>query len=161
MSERTLAVAVAQGPNPGDTGPQLIIDLDESVLINLNAAFFESQVGVIGHSPNCDEYMRACDLRRADRTIHVCCHRPAIRGELNAFGVEAHLNTLCLERGLDRRGYFYILVGQQTRLLLYHCDVAAKASIHLREFKADVTSADDDQMRRQLLELEKRRAGQI
>ena len=80
--------------------------------------------------------------------------------ELNAFGPKSYLNTLRFECGLDRRAHFQILVGQKTRLFLYHCDIAAKSSIHLREFKADVTSADDKQMRRQFLKFEERCARQ-
>jgi hypothetical protein len=79
---------------------------------------------------------------------------------LNAFGLESYLNTLCFECALDRRSHFRILVGQKASVLLYHCDFAAKSPIHLREFKSDVTSPDDNQMRRQLLEFEKRCACQ-
>src|ERR1700722_17978288 len=104
--------------------------------------------------------MRARDLRRPLRAPHVCSHRRGIVGELNAFGPKSNLNTLCFERALDRRGHFRILVGQKMRLFLYHRDIAAESSIHLREFEADVTSADDKQMRGQFLELEKRRACQ-
>ena len=80
--------------------------------------------------------------------------------KLNAFGPKPYLSTLCFECGLDHRSHFQILVEQKTRLFLYHCYIAAKSSIHLRELKADVTSAGDNQMRRPLLEFEKRCACQ-
>src|SRR5882757_2580648 len=93
--------------------------------------------------------------------MYVCGHRLAIAGEFNAFGLKSYLNILCFEGGLDLRGHLRILVGQKPRLFLYHRDIAAKSSIHLREFKADVTSADDNQMRRQLFQFEKRCACQV
>src|ERR1700722_4895404 len=104
--------------------------------------------------------MRACDLRGTHRTKHFRGHRLAIVGELNAFGLKPYLNTLGFECALDRRANFRILLEQKPRVFLYHRDIAAKSSIHLREFKANVTSADDHQMRRQLLEFEKRCACQ-
>src|SRR5580704_7165328 len=96
--------------------------------------------------------MRATDSRRTYRTMDVCGYRLGIGSEFNAFGLKSYLNTLCFEGVLDRCGHFRILVGQETRLFFYHGDIAAKSSIHLRELKADVTSADNKQMRRQLLE---------
>jgi hypothetical protein len=67
--------------------------------------------------------------------MHVCSHRIGIGSELNAFGPKSYLNALCFECGLDRSGHFHILMGQKTRLFLYHGDIAAKSSIHLREFR--------------------------
>jgi propanediol utilization protein len=81
-------------------------------------------------------------------------------GEFNAFGPKSHLNTLGFKCALNRGGHFRIFLGQKTRLFLDHGDIAAKSSIHLREFKADITPANDNQMRRQLLEREKRCACQ-
>src|SRR5882724_8924954 len=146
MGERTLAIAVAQCPDAGYIGAQLIIDLDEAGVIRLHASLFKAQVVGVGHPPHRHEYMRPCDLRRTHGTMHVGGHRLGIVRELYAFGFESYLNTLCFKRGLDRSANFRILVGQKTSVFLYHGDLAAKSSIHLREFKADVTSADDDQV---------------
>ena len=92
--------------------------------------------------------------------MHVCGHRLGIMREFNAFGLKSNLNTLCFECSFDFHGHLRILVGQKPRLFLYHRDIAAKASKHLREFKSDVTSADDEQVARQLLEFEQRCARQ-
>ena len=70
------------------------------------------------------------------------------------------MDSLCLENVLHSRGHILVLAMDQTRSLLDDGHLAAEAAVHLRELEADVTSADDDEVMRQDIEIQHGFVGQ-
>src|SRR5258706_7240170 len=105
--------------------------------------------------------MRACDLARLLIAAHI--HRDAILAfcSANAFGLEADLDALALENVSDRRRYVLVFACNKPDSHLHHRDAAAETAAHLRELESDVTSAHDDQMFRQNIDIHHARDGPV
>src|SRR5579862_3873296 len=73
---------------------------------------------------------------------------------MNAFGVEAEVDSLFFEKALDRRRNVFVFVLHETRAHFDDSDFAAEAAIHLRELESDVAAAYDDEVPWQRVELQ-------
>src|SRR5260370_26869014 len=80
---------------------------------------------------------------RTDNDLITSC------GETNAFGVQANRDPFLLEDFSDGGGYVLVLVGDQSRALLYNCDIASETPEHLAELQADIAATHDYKMARE------------
>src|SRR5580698_7950924 len=76
------------------------------------------------------------------------------RLESDAFGVEADVDAFGFEDFLDGCGDVFIFVLDEARAFFNDGDLAAEAAEDLGEFQADIAAAYDDQVLRQLFEVE-------
>ena len=59
VGEGALAVAVAQGPDAGDAGAELVVDVDVAVLVDGDAGFVEAQVVGVGAAADGEKHVGA------------------------------------------------------------------------------------------------------
>src|SRR5207244_11296947 len=134
---------VAQRPDAGGTGAQLVIDFDEAALVGGDARLVEAEVVRIGIAADGEQEVRAGDLARLLLAAYVDCDTRTVAMGRQALSLEPKGDTFAFEYRLDRRRHLGVLARDDARRHLDHGDVAAKSPVHLREFKADVAAADD------------------
>src|SRR4029077_14246527 len=90
------------------------------------------------------------DLARLLFTMHV--HRDdavaaaASFPDAYAFRSDPNLDAFALEYGLQFQRHLRIFARDQSWRHFHHRHAAAEAPVHLREFEPDITSAEDDEM---------------
>ena len=107
------------------------------------------------------QQMRAFDFGCAYLATHLRCNPVRALADIEACRVEPEGNTLGFENSLYRRGHVLVFARDHSRAHLDHRDAAAEATVHLREFEADVAAADNDQMFRQEVDVHHARVGQV
>ncbi len=95
-------------------------------------------------------------MRRAGLTIDVYSDAIFTLRESDTLGIQTNLDSFPLHNVEDRRGCVLILAQHQARTHLDDGHLAPEAAKHLSELEADVAASDDDQMRRQGIELQYR-----
>ena len=126
MGEGAAAVAVAERPDAGNAGPQLVVDGDVAARVDVDAGRLEPEV--VGVRPAADgkQHVRADDFGVARRAIDADRDLGAARGEADAFGIEADGDSLGFEDLADRVRHLLVLAGDEARRLLDHGDAAPK-----------------------------------
>ena len=84
---------------------------------------------------------------------------PVTAFQVNARRVQAHVNSLRLEDLADHLRCIFVLVHGEPRILVNHRNFRAESTEHLREFKADISAPDHNQVARQLFKIENACAG--
>src|SRR3546814_11697454 len=100
MRERPPSVANADGPAPRQTGTKLIVDHDESARGRLDAGLVESQIVRIGTTADGHEHVASDNLLWGRLAADSHCQPFSTFFHGDAFGVEAHLDTLALQNCL-------------------------------------------------------------
>ena len=161
MGERAAPVDVAERPNARHVGAQFIVHGYVTACVGLDAGLVESEVIGIGHAPDRQQQMRARDFARFLFATHL--HRDAVAAfrRAHALGIEPDFDALALQNVGDRGRYFFVLASYQPRPHFHHRDAAAETPVHLRKLESDVTAADDDQMRRQKIDVHHARIGKV
>ena len=90
--------------------------------------------------------MRGRAIIRRHRDVAVCIFR--VR-DLQILCIDKEFNSFCRENVPEGSGNLVILSTDDLRSLFQYRHAATEATIHLREFQADVAAADDNQMFRQ------------
>ena len=146
MGERTPAVGVADRPDAGNVGGELVVDSDEIPRVSLDARRNESKIVRVGAAADGEQHMGANDILRPGPTA--CGHRhaavPFLQG--NAFRVQAELDTFALQYLLDRLGDVLVVAPDQSAAHLHDGDPATEAAVNLGEFQPDVAAPDDHQV---------------
>src|SRR5262249_16492928 len=146
MSEGPSSVAIAQSINAGHIGAKLIIDLDVTALIDLNPGLFQTEVGGVRHTTDCEKRMRADDSLIAAAAFNL--HAPFIPAFVkpDAVSGQTNVDTFALENCFDVFGNVFVFTLTQLRSSLHNGDLTAEAAIHLRKLQPHVAAADDDQV---------------
>src|SRR5215469_17873110 len=79
---------------------------------------------------------------------------------MDACRVDAYLNALRCEDLVDDAGRVLILMHSEPGVLFHHGDFRTEPAEHLRKLKSHISAADDDEMARELLQLENAAAGE-
>ena len=154
VGEGAVAIAIAQGPDVLHRGAELIVDFDEAVGIDLDAGLFGVERIRIRHAADGEEHVRAGLFLRPLFAAYAY-HRPAIAPiETDALGAGAEADAFGFERFAHALGGVVVFAAQDARLALNDGDFRSEAAEHLREFEADETSADDNEMLGKLFEFE-------
>ena len=158
VGEGRAALDVTHRVNAGDTGLQVLVDLDEAVVV-------ETDAGRLG-----GERLRirdAADGRQQVRAFELSLTVLRANGQPQAAAVGG-LNPGRRRRGQDRDPVIaqdsgdlvrdvLVLDHYQARGALDDGDLAAEPAEHLPELQPDVAAAEDDQVLRELVQLHDRR----
>src|SRR6516165_1632165 len=161
VGEGALAIAVPESPDAGRRGLQSVIDDDVATLVAAHPGFVEIQIVGIRPAADCQQQMRAGDFGGAGGAIDLGDDLVAAPGEADAFGIQPDVDALALDDVLDRRRQILVLMANQPRRHFDDRYLAAKAAVHLAEFKADIAAADNDEMVRRKIDVHHRRIRQV
>ncbi len=82
VGEGATAVAVAERPDAGDTGTELVVDDDVAVLVVGDAGFFEAEVVGVGTATDCEENVGAYAVGSVVGAVDAYCDIVAARFEV-------------------------------------------------------------------------------
>jgi hypothetical protein len=88
-------------------------------------------------------------LWRAFLAIHTDGDTARMLRQRYTFRIQPNLYPLSLQYFAYGLGNIFVFASNQARSHLYDRDFASEAAIHLAEFQADITSADNHEMLRQ------------
>src|SRR5262249_37334374 len=156
VRELRAAGAFSDGPDPGRGGLEPLVDPHVPAVVQLDADLLEADPGGVGGAPGRDEQVAPLDRFLSGRTTYrkhdlfagspVNLERLGRHHDLDAFGAE---DPLDLVRDVA------ILAGHELRPLLDDRHAAAEAAVGLRQLQTDIASSEHDQMRRQVIELQR------
>src|SRR5262249_32724676 len=161
VREASAAVAGAERPDARDAGAQLLVDADHALRVGLDAGPLECEVIRVGHAADGEEQVRADHLGGAFRAAHPGHDLAPARLDGRALGPDAHGDALLLQDAAQGRGDVLVLARDEPRAALQYRDLAAEAPIQLPELEADVAAADDDEVRRQLVQRQEARVVEV
>src|SRR5215468_9019339 len=105
--------------------------------------------------------MRALDVRGAGSAIQAEPCSASRRLKRYAFGVEPDFDVLRGENVSKAIRDIRVLIADQSGAHFYYRDFAAKSTVHLCKFQADVATAHDQQILRQSIDVHHAFAGEI
>jgi len=160
VREGTVSIAVSQGPDPWNTGSELVIDLDVASFVHFETSLLETEIIRVGLPPGRQQQVRS--FHPVVFILTVQTNNNPIRALLNgnALGVQTHVYFLVLEDFPDGLRHIFVVAANQARPHLHDRDPAAKALVHLAELEANIAPSDDDQMLGQKVNLHHARVGQ-
>ena len=161
VREGAAAVAVAERPDAGHVGRELVVDRDVAARVHRDAGRLEPEVVRVRAAADREQHVRAHDGRLALLAVDAHGHALLVRRQADALGARAHRDALGQQDAPDRLGHVLVLAGDEPRHPLDHGHARAEAPVHLRELEADVAAADDHQVRRHPVEGEHGAVGQI
>ena len=161
MRERASPIAIAQGPDAGDVGAQLLIDADIPARISLNAGLVQAEIIGIGYTPHCQQQMRARHFTRAARAIQPDHHVACFATHAQAVGGHLHVDALGFQNLAHRLRHVFIFTGDQARAFLHDRHARAEAPIHLAELQPHVAATDHDQVLGQEVHVHHGGVGQV
>ena len=157
MSKGAAAVAVTQRPDARHIRLQLIVNNDVAAVIGRNAGLVETQVARVGDTPYRQKNVSTQYFRRTFVTLHVDGDTAIALCQRDTFRIQPDLYPLSLQNFAHGLGNIFVFTSNQARSHLYNRDFAAEAAIHLPKFQTNITSADDDKMLRQKIDVHHRR----
>src|SRR5579872_3179480 len=140
------AIAVPQCPDAGHVRLQRIINGDVAAGVGGNPSSVESQIVGVGSTSHGQKNVSA---RYFWRTFFAC---EADRDATVAFRqrdtlcIQPDAYALSLQDFAHRLGNVFVLPSNQTRSHFHNRDFAPQAAIDLSELQPNITSADDDEM---------------
>src|SRR5271163_2176202 len=155
----TAAIAVSQCPDAGHVRLQRIINDDVAAGVGGNPSPVQTQVVCVGSTPNGQKNVRAYYFWRtffaceADGDIAI-----ALR-QRDTFRIQPDVYALSLQDFAHSLGNVFILPSNQARSHFHNRDFAPEAAIDLSELQPNITSADDDEMLGQEIDVHYRRVG--
>ena len=147
MRKGAAAVAVTQGPDAGHVGLQLVVNGDVAALVRRNPGPVETQVARVGSTSHGEKNMRADYFRR---TFFACRGRRRYRHRVSPARYISHSAECRMPSSLQdfahSLGNIFVFPSNQARSHFYNRDFAPEAAIDLSELQPNITSADDDEM---------------
>ena len=101
MGEGAATVAVAESPDAGNVGAELVVYGDEAVLVVGNAGFFEAEVVGVGLAAYGEKDMGTDAVGGIISAVDSCSDVVALRLEVDAFGAGSDLDAFFFEKGPD------------------------------------------------------------
>src|SRR5262249_26227142 len=139
VGETAFTVAIAQGPDAGHVGPQLIVDDNVAARVRLYPSVLQAQVIGVRPPTHRKQQMAAHNLAVAFLAIGLHCNPLAMRFEAYAFCVEPQADSLPLHDLPDGSRHVGVFTPNQLRAPLHDGHLASEAAKHLAEFEPDVT----------------------
>ena len=151
MSEVRAAGAVAHRPDVLRRGPQPLVDLDVPALVRLDPGLLKADaVGVRGAPPG-DEQVRSLDCAAGRMQANGLAGSPL---DAKDGGSGQDLDPLIPEESLDRLGHVRVFAVDQRAVPFDHGHAAAETAEGLRQLKAHITAAQDDQVFREVVQIQ-------
>ena len=111
VGEGAVAVAVAEGPDAGDVGAELVVDGDVAALVDGDAGFVEAEIVGVGAAAHGEQDVGAGELgRRRPCSRRRRWGRRRALSRVDALGVEADVDALFFEKVLDGGGDVFVFV---------------------------------------------------
>jgi len=161
MSEGTLAVAVTECPHPRICRAQPFVDLDITALVDGNAGRVQREIVGVRHAADGEQQMRAPLARRPCLAAHADRHAIGLLSHADALRAETQRDALLAQEFLNLQRDVLVLTRDNAGSRLHHRHTAAEASEHLREFQTDVAATNDDEVRRDDVEVHHRDVRQV
>ena len=135
------------------------VDLHAAAIVERDAGFLQAEALGVGHAADADQHDVGLQrLRRtAGRRLDLGRQRLARSIDAGDLGAELERKALLLEDALELLGDLAVHAGQDAIEEFHHGDLGAEAVPHRAEFEPDHAGADDQQLRRHLVE--RQRAG--
>src|ERR1700680_4761908 len=155
VCEMWAARAIAHGPDIRSGSFQTIVNLYISSSIQFNACFIEPNALSVRRSASGDKNVGRFDNFRTLRVLAV--HADLLpRASLNLVDLrfQQHFDSFVAEQVQQRGSYVAVLSTNELRISLDNRHTRTEASHGLRQFKADVTAAHNDEMFRQSVEIQ-------
>ena len=131
--------------------PVVVVDRDEALVVQVDATRLAAEVVRVRPAPDRGQEVRADDLAPILERDAGAAVLPRDRsGDARP---EQELDPLCSEHRLERLRYVRILAIEEVRSALHDRHRRPEAAEHLRELAADVAAAEDDEVRRELIQL--------
>src|SRR5262249_5465474 len=161
MRELPAASTVPHRPHVRRSGLQPLVDANISPRIQFNSALLESDPLRVWNAAYRDQNVGALELflagSRAYRDPHFLSRSPI---NVEDLGREHKLDAFVAQDPLHLICNVGILSAHQLRSRLDAGHTAAEATVSLCQFKADISAPEHDQMRRQVIELERLNMGE-
>ena len=161
VRKRASAIAVSHRPDARHVGAQLIVHLNIAVRINGDAGLVQSKVVRIRPPTDRHQHMSSNDLRNLPGQFDLHGNRVSLLLDTDHLAADAHVDVFLLEELGHGAGDVLVLARDQARCQLDHRHLTSEAAIDLREFEADVTAAQDDEMRGEKIDVHHRAVGEV
>src|SRR5580658_9995066 len=146
MGKGTAAVAVLQCPDAGHVGLQLIINRYVAAVVPGNPSPVQSQVVRGGSTSYRQKNVSPYYFRRTFFTCEADGDTAIVLRQRDAFRVQPDANSFSLQDFAHSLGNIFVLPSNQARSHFHNRDFAPEAAINLGELQPNITSADDDEM---------------
>jgi hypothetical protein len=161
VRESGAALDVAEGEDVLRGGFELFVDADEAVGIGRDCGGEEIQRVGVGNASSGHEEMGAFDFAGFSSGAEFHGDAIARAGDFFDGGVEMKLEAVFPEDAGDGFGDVLVFSAEELRIALENGDATAEAAKELREFEADVASAENKEMRGNFGEFHDRSAIQV
>src|ERR1700741_4794334 len=145
MGELWTAGTIAHGPDARCGGLQAFVNVYIAAAVQLHTRLIESDSLSVGHSANSDE-----KIGPFDHSFAIC----VFDVDAENFSLEEHFDSLVAEQLQERGSHVGVLLGGHLRAFLDHRHSRTETPHGLRQFKADVTAAHNDEMLWQTIEIQ-------
>src|SRR5262245_60802523 len=147
--------AFPDGPDPGRTRLEPLVDADVATIVQLDAGHLEPDPGGVRSAPRCDQDVAALDVSLAGGRAHnQADFVPGSAVHMEDLGLYEKVDAFVTEHPLHLLRDVGILTTHELRPTLDDRDAAAEVMVRLAQFETDVAAAEHDQMRRYVVELE-------
>src|SRR5262245_24736452 len=142
-------------PDPGGTRLEPLVDTNVAPTIQLDAGHLEPDPGGVRSAPRCDQDVAALDVSLAGGRAHdQADFVPGSAVHMEDLGLYEKEDAFVTENPLHLLRDVGILTTHELRPTLDDRDAAPEATVRLAQFETDVATAEHDQMRRHVVELE-------
>ena len=146
MRKGATPVAIAQSPYARHARLQLIIHGDVATMVGSNPGPVQSQVVGVGSTSHGQQNVSAYHLRRTFLAGEADGHTSVVFRKRDAFRIQPDVYALSLEDLAHGLGNVFILSPNQARPHFHYRDFAPEPAIDLGKLQPNITSADNDEM---------------
>src|SRR5262249_14504648 len=141
VGERPASVAIAYGPDTGNTGAQLVVDGDVAACVGFDTRAIEPQVARVGYTSNGEQQMRSGACASGAAAVGFPDEPGATLLERYALGPELEDHTLAGQDVVHRLRHVLVFARDRAVGHFHDGNAGAEAAIHLRELEPDVARA--------------------
>ena len=150
------SVAIAQCPDAGYAGLQLIVNNNVTAPVSLNPGKIETQIARVGNAAGRQKNMRAEYFGRTILALDGDGDTVVALGQRYTFRTQPEAYAFSLQNFTHRAGNIFIFASNQARSHFHNRDFASKAAINLTEFQPDIAASDNHEMFRQEVDIHHR-----
>ena len=159
MRKGAAAVAVPQCPDARHVRLQLIINDDVAAVVGRDSSPVQTQVVRVGSTSHGQKNVSAHYFWRAFFACEANGDAAIAFRQRNTFRIQPDVYALRLQNVAHSLGDVFVLPANQARSHFHNRNFASEAAIDLSELQTNITSADDDQMLGQEVDVHHRRVG--
>src|SRR5271156_5586208 len=157
MRKGAAAVAVPQRPDAGHFRLQLIINHYVAAGVGGNPSPVQSQVARVGSTSHGQKNVSAYNFWRTFFACEADGDAAIAFRQRDTLGIQPYVYALSLQDFAHRLGNVFVLPSNQARSHFHNRNFTPEAAIDLGELQPNITSADDDKMLGQEIDVHDRR----